>query len=98
MKQLSITLLLFFALSSGRAPSREMDRPVSAPDQPVRKYLYKTAPDTSGAYHGCHIAVREILPRTKGLVQLSIDDRDIIARSKYDRDIKIKILGEYLTF
>ncbi|HTI91876.1 MAG TPA: hypothetical protein VL727_14880 [Puia sp.] len=98
MKQLSITLLFFFALSSGRSPSRAMDRPVPASDQPVRKYLYKTALDTSGESYGYHIAVREILPRTKGLIQLSIDDRDIIARSNYDRDIKITILGEYLTF
>jgi len=75
-----------------------MDRPVPASDQPVRKYLYKTALDTSGESYGYHIAVREILPRTKGLIQLSIDDRDIIARSNYDRDIKITILGEYLTF
>lgn len=98
MKQLFITLLFFFALSSGRIPPREMDQPVSTLDQPVRKYLFKTALDTSGAYYGCHIVVREILPRTKGLIQLSIDDKDIIARSNYNRDIKITILGEYLTF
>lgn len=101
MKQLSLTLLLFFqwfALLPGRTPSRAMDQPVPTSDQPVRKYLYKTALDTSGAYYGCHIVVREILPRTKGLIQLSIDDRDIIARSNYNRDIKITILGEYLTF
>lgn len=29
---------------------------------------------------------------------MSIDDRDIISRSKYTRDDEIKILGEYLTF
>ena len=75
-----------------------MDQPVPASDQPARKYLYKTALDTSGGAYGCHIAVREILPRTKGLIQLSVDDRDIIARSNYNKDVKIKILGEYLTF
>jgi len=97
MKKLSISLFLFFALSSGRSPFGAMQQRAPAADPPVRKYLYKTALDTSAASYGCHIAVREILPRTKGLIQLSIDDRDIIARSKYGRDIKIKILGEYLT-
>jgi hypothetical protein len=60
--------------------------------------LYKTEVDTSKSNYGLHIEVKQILPETKDLIPMSIDDRDIIGRSKYSKDDRIKILGEYLTF
>jgi hypothetical protein len=65
----------------------------------TRQFLYKTNLDTSAAFYGMHIEVKQILPATAdGLISNNIDDRDIIGRSKYSRDDQIKILGEYLTF
>jgi hypothetical protein len=66
--------------------------------QLTRDFLYKTELDTSMDNYGVHIEVKQILPNTKELIPLSIDDRDVISRSKYTRHDEIKILGEYLTF
>lgn len=64
----------------------------------TREFLYKTELDTSKDSYGMHIEVKQVLPDTKELIPMSIDDRDIIGRSKYPQDTRIKILGEYLTF
>ncbi len=66
--------------------------------QSTREFLYKTELDTSKDNYGMHIEVKQILPDTKELIPMSIDDRDIISRSKYSREEQIKILSEYLTF
>jgi len=66
--------------------------------QQPKQFLYKTELDTSKSNYGMHIEVKQILPDTKELIPMSIDDRDIIRRSKYSRDDRIKILVEYLTF
>jgi hypothetical protein len=66
--------------------------------QSTREFLNKTELDTSKDNYGIHIEVKQILPDTKEMIPMSIDDRDIIGRSKYSRDERIKILGEYLTF
>ena len=66
--------------------------------EPQRDFLYKTNLDTSKNLYGSHIEVKQILPDTKELIPMSIDDRDIIGRSKYSREEQIKILKEYLTF
>lgn len=63
-----------------------------------REFLYKTGFDTSKVNYGMHIEVRQVLPKTDELIPMSIDDRDIIGRSKYSRDDRIKILAEYMTF
>lgn len=64
----------------------------------VREFLYKTEMDTSNNNYRVHIKVRQVLPDTKELIPMTIDDRDIISRSNYSRTDRIKILGEYLTF
>ena len=61
-------------------------------------FLYKTEVDTSHTNFGQHIEIKQILPDTKELIPMSIDDRDIIARSGYDLQEEIVILGEYLAF
>ena len=61
-------------------------------------FLYKTEVDTSHTNFGQHIEIKQILPDTKDLIPMSIDDRDIIARSGYDLQEEIVILGEYLAF
>ena len=61
-------------------------------------FLYKTEVDTSHTNFGQHIEIKQILPDTKDLIPMSIDDRDIIARSGYDLQKEIVILGEYLAF
>ncbi len=66
--------------------------------QAERKFLYKTEYDTSTLNKGQHIEVKQVLPDIKELIPMSIDDRDIIGRSKYSRDEQIIILSEYLTF
>ena len=66
--------------------------------QTANEFLYKTELDTALTNYGVHIEVTQILPDTDELIPMSIDDRDIINRSGYDRDDEIKILGEYLTF
>lgn len=62
------------------------------------KYLYKTNLDSSFGNKGQHIEIKQVLPQTDELIPMSIDDRDIISRSGYNRNDKIKILSEYLTF
>jgi hypothetical protein len=61
-------------------------------------FLYKTNFDTSSYNQGKHIEIKQVLPKTDELIPMSIDDRDIISRSGYDRKDEIKILAEYLSF
>lgn len=66
--------------------------------QSKREFLYKTNLDTSQNSYGTHIEIKQVLPKTDEFIIMSVDDRDIISRSKYSREEKIKILGEYLSF
>ncbi|KIC93927.1 hypothetical protein OI18_15205 [Flavihumibacter solisilvae] len=66
--------------------------------QQSNHFLYKTELDTSKGNYGMHIEVKQVLPDTNELIPMSIDDRDIIGRSKYVREEQIKLLGEYLTY
>lgn len=93
--KLSVHMLcIFFAcfmISCNRSISQEKQ-------QRSKQFLYKTELDTSKSNYGMHIEIKQVLPDTKELIPMSIDDRDIIGRSKYSRDDRIKILGEYMTF
>lgn len=94
MKSFAYLLLISFACyilscSPGMSQTKQ---------QAAREFLYKTKLDTSKDNYGMHIEIKQVLPDTKELIPMSIDDRDIISRSKYTRDDEIKILGEYLTF
>lgn len=71
---------------------------ISQTNPQSREFLFKTELDTSIGNYGVHIEVKQVLPDTKELIPMSIDDRDIIGRSKYSRENRIRILGEYLTF
>lgn len=88
-----ILFLLFVCFILSGSPNISQTK-----QQSQREFLYKTNLDTSNTLYGSHIEVKQILPDTKELIPMSIDDRDIIDRSKYSREQQIKILGEYLTF
>lgn len=89
-----ILCLLFICFMSSCSRSISQTK-----QQQSRQFLYKSNLDTSKNYYGSHIEVKQILPdKTDGLISNNIDDRDIIGRSKYNRDEQIKLLGEYLTF
>ena len=87
-------LLLIFCLCYITGCSLGM----SQAKQQSREFLFKTELDTSIGNYGVHIEVKQVLPDTKEFIPMSIDDRDILGRSKYSRDDRIRILGEYLTF
>jgi hypothetical protein len=99
MKRIAITtsflgwLMSFFAFSYLGCGSG-----TSLKYSPNRIYLFKTQFDTSKYSYGSHIEIRQDLPYTEELIPMSIDDRDIIARSGYERKEIISILGEYLSF
>src|SRR5690606_35379111 len=71
---------------------------ISQTNPQSREFLFMTELDTSIGNYGVHIEVKQVLPYTNELIPMSIDDRDIIGRSKYSREDRIRILGEYLTF
>ena len=90
-----VNILFIFCVCFMLSCNRSMSQ---AKRQQATTFLYKTELDTSKSNYGIHIEVKQVLPDTKELIPMSIDDRDIIGRSKYTRDEQIKILGEYLTF
>jgi hypothetical protein len=62
------------------------------------KFLYVTDLDTSKNSYGQHIEIKQVLPDTEELIPMTIEDRDIIARSGYYRSDELTILKEYLSF
>ena len=62
------------------------------------KFLFLSELDTSQAYFGQHIEIKQILPNTNELIPMTIEDRDIIKRSGYSRFDELTILKEYLNF
>lgn len=93
--KLFVHILCIFCAFCILSCNRRMSK---AKQQQLKQFLYKTELDTSKNDYGVHIEVKQILPDTKELMPMSIDDRDIIGRSKYTRDEQIEILSEYLTF
>lgn len=91
----SVNMLCIFCACFILSCNRSMSQ---AKQQQPKQFLYKTELDTSKGNYGMHIEVKQVLPDSKELIPMSIDDRDIISRSKYIRDEQIKILGEYLAF
>jgi hypothetical protein len=94
MKSFIPVLLLYFTCFIASC-SRSISQ--SKQHSPI-EFLHKTNLDTSKPFYGVHIEIKQVLPKTDELIQMTIDDRDIISRSKYSRDDEIKILKEYLTF
>ena len=84
-----VFIFVAYSCSSGRTLVKQ---------DAFQTFLFKTEVDTSHTNFGQHIEIKQILPDTKDLIPMSIDDRDIIARSGYDIQEQIVILGEYLAF
>jgi hypothetical protein len=85
-------LIAFFYFQSCVAPQKIPG------DKGDIKFLFVSALDTSQISFGQHIEIKQVLPDTEELIPMTIEDRDIIARSGYSRSDELTILKEYLSF
>lgn len=94
IRYVSVILLFCILITDGCTPLRGHIKQFRPP-----KYLNRTEEALSEGRLAACIEINQVFPIiSEGFISNNIDDRDIIARSKFSQEQQIQILAEYLTF